>query len=89
MRSAESLGYNLTVPRLLIPVALLATVMTWAQTPRADLPGAQLGAAAEHLQQGKVEQTIRECKGVWRPIRAQRPRTCFWDWRISRRGRLP
>jgi tetratricopeptide (TPR) repeat protein len=64
MRSAERLGYNLTVPRLLIPVALLASVMTWAQTPRGDLPGAQLGAAAEHLQQGKVEQTIRECKGV-------------------------
>ena len=64
MRSAESLRYNLTVPRLLIPVVLLASVMTWAQTPRAELPGAQLGAAAEHLQQGKAEQTIRECKGV-------------------------
>ena len=38
--------------------------MIWAQTPRADLQGAQLGAAAEHLQQGKAEQTIRECKGV-------------------------
>jgi tetratricopeptide (TPR) repeat protein len=64
MRSVESLGYNLTVPRLLIPVALLASVMTWAQTARADLPGARLGAAAEHLQQGKAEQAIRECKGV-------------------------
>jgi tetratricopeptide (TPR) repeat protein len=38
--------------------------MTWAQTPRADQQGAQLGAAAEHLQQGKAEQTIRECKAV-------------------------
>ncbi len=64
MRSAESLRYNLTVPRLQIAVFLLASVMTWAQTPRADLQGAQLGAAAEHLQQGKAEQTIRECKGV-------------------------
>ena len=64
MRSAESLRYNLTVPRLQIAVVLLASVMTWAQTPRADLQGAQLGAAAEHLQQGKAEQTIRECKAV-------------------------
>jgi tetratricopeptide (TPR) repeat protein len=47
-----------------IAVFLFASAMTWAQTPRADLPGAQLGAAAEHLQQGKVEQAIRECKVV-------------------------
>jgi tetratricopeptide (TPR) repeat protein len=52
MRSAE------------ITVLLLASAMTWAQTPRADLHGAQLGAAAEHLQQGKGEQAIRECKVV-------------------------
>ncbi len=38
--------------------------MIWAQTPRADLEGLQLGAAAEHLQQGKTDQTIRECKSV-------------------------
>ena len=38
--------------------------MTWAQTPPADLQGAQLGAAAQHLQQGKTEETIRECKRV-------------------------
>jgi tetratricopeptide (TPR) repeat protein len=64
MRSAESLGYNLTVPRLLIAVALLASVMAQAQTPRADSQGAQLGVAAQHLQQGKAEQAIRECKAV-------------------------
>jgi tetratricopeptide (TPR) repeat protein len=64
MRSAESLRYKLTIPRLGISLVLLASVMTWAQTPRADLQGAQLGAAAEHLQQGKADQTIRECKGV-------------------------
>ena len=64
MRSAESLRYNLTVPRLQIAVVLLASGMTWAQTPRADQQGAQLGAAAEHLQQGRTEQTIRECKDV-------------------------
>jgi tetratricopeptide (TPR) repeat protein len=64
MRSAESLRYNLTMPRLPIAVVLLASSMTWAQTPRADLEGAQLGVAAEHLQQGKVEQAIRECKAV-------------------------
>jgi tetratricopeptide (TPR) repeat protein len=38
--------------------------MAWAQTARADLQGAQLGAAAEHLQQGKADQAIRECKAV-------------------------
>ena len=64
MRSAERLSYNLTVPRLQIVVVLFASVMAWAQTSRADLQGAQLGVAAEHLQQGKAEQAIRECKGV-------------------------
>jgi tetratricopeptide (TPR) repeat protein len=68
MRSAESLSYNLSVPRLLIAVVLLASVtasvMTGAQTPRADQQGAQLGVAAEHLQQGKADQAIRECKAV-------------------------
>jgi tetratricopeptide (TPR) repeat protein len=64
MSSAKRLKYNLTVPRLLIAVVLLASVMTWAQTPRADSQGAQLGVAAEHLQQGKTEQTIREVKRV-------------------------
>ncbi len=63
-RSAESLRYNLTVPRLPIAFILLASAITWAQTPRADPQGAQLGAASEHLQQGKVEQAIRECKVV-------------------------
>ena len=64
MRSAESLGYNLTVPRLAIAVVLLASAMAWAQTPGADREGAQLGIAAEHLQQGRTEQAIRLCKGV-------------------------
>jgi tetratricopeptide (TPR) repeat protein len=59
MRSAEGLRCSLR-----IAVVLLASGMTWAQTPRADLEGAQLGIAAEHLQQGKTEQAIRECKGV-------------------------
>jgi tetratricopeptide (TPR) repeat protein len=63
MRSAESLRYNLTVPRLQIAIFLLTSAVTWAQTPRAD-QGAQLGAAAEHLQHGRVEQTILECKAV-------------------------
>jgi tetratricopeptide (TPR) repeat protein len=47
-----------------IAAFLFASAITWAQTPRADLQGAQLGAAAEHLHQGKVEQAIRECKVV-------------------------
>ena len=64
MRSAESLRYNLTVPRLLTAIVLLASVMSWAQTTRAEQQGAQLGAAAEHLQQGRPEQTIREVKRV-------------------------
>jgi len=63
MRSAERLKYNLTVPRFVIAVVLLASVI-WGQTPRADSQGAQLGAAAEHLQQGRPEQTIREVKRV-------------------------
>jgi tetratricopeptide (TPR) repeat protein len=63
MRSAESLRYNLAVPRLPIIVALFASVTTWAQAPRADVQG-QLSVAAEHLQQGRLEQTIRVCKGV-------------------------
>ena len=64
MRSSESLRYNRTVPRLQLAILFVASAITWAQTPRADLEGAQLGAAAQHLQQGKTEQTIRECKGV-------------------------
>jgi tetratricopeptide (TPR) repeat protein len=63
MRSAESLRYNLTVSRLRIALVLLASVITWAQTPRADLQS-QLSAAAEHLQQGRLEQAVRACKGV-------------------------
>ncbi len=63
MQSAESLRYNLTVPRLLI-VVLLASATAQAQAPRADLQGAQLGVAAQHLQQGKAEQAIGECKAV-------------------------
>jgi tetratricopeptide (TPR) repeat protein len=63
MRSAESLRYNLTVPRLLIAAILLASVIAWAQTPRVDLQS-QLSAAAEHLQQGRLEQAIRAAKGV-------------------------
>jgi tetratricopeptide (TPR) repeat protein len=54
-------------PRLLIAVFLLAlgtSSLTGAQTPRADQQGAQLGVAAQHLQQGKTEQAIRECKAV-------------------------
>jgi tetratricopeptide (TPR) repeat protein len=38
--------------------------MSWAQTTRAEQQGVQLGAAAEHLQQGRPEQTIREVKRV-------------------------
>jgi tetratricopeptide (TPR) repeat protein len=51
------------VPRLRIAVVLLASVITWAQAPRADLQS-QLSAAAEHLQQGRLEQAVRASKGV-------------------------
>jgi tetratricopeptide (TPR) repeat protein len=64
MRSAEGLGYNLTVLRLPIAVLLLASGMIWAQTPGADSEGARLGVAAEHLQQGKIDQAVREVKSV-------------------------
>jgi tetratricopeptide (TPR) repeat protein len=53
MRSAEMLA-----------VFLFASAMSLAQAPRADQEGVQLGAAAQHLQQGKVGQAIRECKVV-------------------------
>ncbi|HXE63561.1 MAG TPA: tetratricopeptide repeat protein [Bryobacteraceae bacterium] len=52
------------MPRLLIAVILLGSGMTWAQSPAADPHGAQLGAAAQHLQQGRTEQAVRECKAV-------------------------
>jgi len=64
MRSAESLSYHLTVPWLRIVFVLLASATIWAQAPRGDVQGGPLGAAAQHLQQGKVEQAIRECKSV-------------------------
>jgi tetratricopeptide (TPR) repeat protein len=48
---------------LQIVVVLLASSICWAQTPRPDIQ-AQLSAAAEHLQQGRLEQAIRACKGV-------------------------
>jgi tetratricopeptide (TPR) repeat protein len=63
-RSGEGLRYNLTVPRLRIAIVLFASAMAWAQTPRAEIEGAQLGVASQHLQQGKTEQAIRECKAV-------------------------
>ena len=61
---ADDLGYNRTVPRLLIAVVFLTSALTWAQAPAADPQGAQLGVAAQHLQQGNTEQAIRECKDV-------------------------
>lgn len=73
MRSGENLGYTLTVLRLRITAFLLASVMTAvtmrAQLLRADASraasqGAQLGVAAQHMQQGKIDQAIRECKSV-------------------------
>jgi tetratricopeptide (TPR) repeat protein len=63
MRSAEGLRYNLTVPRLQLAVLVLASGI-WAQTPSADSQGARLGVAAQHLQQGRTDQTIREVKDV-------------------------
>jgi Tfp pilus assembly protein PilF len=38
--------------------------MASAQAPRAVTPAARLNAAAEYLQQGKPQQTVRECKAV-------------------------
>jgi tetratricopeptide (TPR) repeat protein len=63
MRSVERLKHNLTVPQVLMAL-VLTPVMIWAQASRAETQGAQLGVAAEHLQQGKTEQTIREVKQV-------------------------
>jgi tetratricopeptide (TPR) repeat protein len=44
-------------------VLFAASITAWAQTP-AQAQGAQLGIAAQHLQQGKAEQAISECKAV-------------------------
>jgi Tfp pilus assembly protein PilF len=55
MRSAESLR---------IAVVLLASSVAPAQTPPVASQGAQLGVAAQHLQQGRADQTIREVKAV-------------------------
>jgi tetratricopeptide (TPR) repeat protein len=64
MRSPENFRYNPAVPRLRIAVFLFASVIAWAQAPAAAPEGAQLGIAAQHLQQGNVEQAVRECKAV-------------------------
>jgi len=56
MRTAESL--------ILLVASIMAPVMAGAQTPAPDPQGAQLAAATQHIQQGKIEQAIRECKGV-------------------------
>src|SRR3954452_4776299 len=61
MRSAESLRYYLAAARRQIVAAVLVSAMGSAQTPRADVQE-QLNAAAEHLQQGRLEQTVRACK---------------------------
>jgi len=42
----------------------MASATSWAQTPPARSEGEQLGVAAQHLQQGHADQTIRECKAV-------------------------
>ena len=65
MRPTRAEGrYNLIVPRLRIAVLLLASGLAsgivWAQIPE----GEQLGAAAQHLQQGKTDQAISEVKAV-------------------------
>jgi Tfp pilus assembly protein PilF len=57
------------VPRLLIAVLILASGTAWAQAPRAqtalaNAEGAKLGVASQHLQQGKTEEAIGECKAV-------------------------
>ncbi len=64
-----NLRYNPTVPRLLIAVFFLASAIVWGQTSGAQTQGAapegaQLGVAAQHLQQGKTDQAIGECKAV-------------------------
>jgi tetratricopeptide (TPR) repeat protein len=63
--------YNLTVPRrlgttLFLAIALAQTAPLGGQPSTAsnERDAAQLRAAAEHLQQGKAEQVIRECKTV-------------------------
>jgi tetratricopeptide (TPR) repeat protein len=47
---------------VLLALASVKIVPLWGQAGERE--GAQLRAAAEHLQQGKAEQAIQECKGV-------------------------
>lgn len=56
MRSAESLR--------IAALLLVSSGAIGAQASRADVQGAQLGAAAQHMQQGKADLAIRECKAV-------------------------
>ncbi len=70
-RLAESVLYNLTVPprfAQFVFLALASAQIIPLRGQAADAAGArnaaQLQAAAEHLQQGKAEQAIRECKAV-------------------------
>ena len=72
--SAERLKYNLTVPRFLIAIVLLASVMSWAQllvptTGRAT--GRRRGTPAT----GETRTDDPRGQAVLRPIRAQRPHT--------------
>jgi tetratricopeptide (TPR) repeat protein len=68
MRSAKVCRHVL---RAVLAVLFLAFAMVWAsaaawaQAPRqAAQQGAQLGIASEHLQEGKTDLAIRECKSV-------------------------
>lgn len=54
----------MAMPPLSIAVVLFTSVIAVAQTPGTGVRGAQLGAAAQHLQQGRVDETIRECRSV-------------------------
>ncbi|HEY4086746.1 MAG TPA: tetratricopeptide repeat protein [Bryobacteraceae bacterium] len=49
---------------LLIAGLLFASATAWAQAPAPDPHGAQLGIAAQNLQQGKTDEAISECKTV-------------------------
>lgn len=55
---------NPITPRLALAVFLFASAPAWAQTSRAQQQGEQLGVASQHLEQGKIDQAIRECKAV-------------------------
>ena len=64
MRNSDSLGPKPVISLLWVAALLFLSAAARAQAPGSGPDGGPLGAAAQHLQQGKTAQAIRECKAV-------------------------